>query len=216
MENGISSIIKMAYVLAATFFASSSFSQTDPNIVYNFFDDNFRLHDYTYIYPEKKTKIQIDEKIFKNGVASLRFDLAPDTFSGGAICLYSGILDLRPFLKRGAVRFWIKGAQGNEIAWVSLIDDDSDMKKTVVRRMINFYKPIQKEWTCVNIPLKDFKMVQPCYYDSTLRREIDYEFNWERVAEFRIEVGKDENKSFRIWLDDVFIVKKQKSDSDCN
>jgi len=183
---------------------------SDANVLYCFFSDNFLLGDYPYNYPHDKSKLQIDAKVLKNGDASLRFDLDPDTFSGGAICLYKRVIDAKSYLKKGAVQFWIKGAMGGEVAWISLIDDDSDKKKTVVRLPINRYGDINKEWTFLSIPLKDFTRVEPCFWDSTLQREIPYEFNWERVAEFRIESKKKENKSFRIWVDDICIVKKQK------
>jgi hypothetical protein len=182
---------------------------SDANVLYCFFSDNFLFGDYPYTYPIT-SKLQIDNKVFKNGDASLRFDLDVDTFSGGAICLYKRVIDAKPYLKKGAVQFWIKGANGGEVARVSLIDDDCDRKKTVVRLPINMYGDIKKEWTFVSVPLKDFTRVQPCYWDSTLQREIPYDFNWDRIAEFRIESNKKENKSFRIWVDDVFIVKKQK------
>jgi hypothetical protein len=186
-------------------------SLSEANIVYRFIDDNFLSGDFTYIYPEGKSKMQIDNKVFKNGEASLRFDLDPDTFSGGAICLYNRTIDLRPYLKKGALQFWLKRAPGAEMAWVSLVDDNSDLKKTVVR-VLAPYRNIGEDWSFVAIPLKEFNSiaVTPCYWDTTAMRELPHEFNWERVAEFRIESKKGENKSFRVWVDDVFIVKKQK------
>lgn len=222
-------VILHVCILCTLFFASLSFGwdfkkdwwpqkdKNDPcavseaNVVYRFFGDNFLIGDYTYIYPEVKSKIQIDNKVFKNGEASLRFDLDPDTFSGGAICIFKRVIDLKPYLRKGAVQFWIKGAIGNEMAKISLVDDDSDLKKTIVRLPLFLYKEIKKEWTCVSIPLMEFKtskVAESCYWDSTLHREMPSEFNWERVAEFRIESRGHENKSFRLWVDDVVIVKK--------
>jgi hypothetical protein len=183
---------------------------SEANEAYRFFGDNLLLGDYTYIYDKIYSKISIDDKVFKNGAASLRFDFDPDTFCGGAICLYKRVIDLRPHLKKGGVQFWVKGAAGGEVAQVSLIDDDSDKKKTVVRVDAGLYGDIQKEWSLMRIPLKDFAIATPCYWDSLKHRELPNDFNWSRVAEFRLETRSRENKSFRVWLDDIVIVKKMK------
>ena len=46
-----------------------------------------------------------------------------------------------------------------------------------------------------------------CVYDEGEQREIDCPFDWNRVSEFRIEVKKDVNSTFCIWIDDIVVVK---------
>ncbi len=182
-----------------------------PQVAAWFFMDNYLGGGYQYAYPEK-AKVSVDEKVFKNGEASLRFDLDVSGFSGGAVCFYNMVVDLKPYLAKGALEFWIKGETGNEKAQAALVDDMSDMKKTVVRLPVDWYikryKQITKEWIHVSIPLKDFTKVESCTWDSIRHIEVPTEFHWDKVAEFRIESREKENTSFRVWVDDIFIVKK--------
>jgi hypothetical protein len=183
------------------------------NVLAWFFMDNYLGGGYPYAYPEK-AKVTVDEKVFKNGEASLRIDLDPGAYSGGAVCFYNMTVDVKPYVAKGALEFWIKGAAGNEKAQAALVDDMSDMKKTVVRLPVDWYvknnTQITKEWNFVSIPLKDFTKVMPSVWDSIQHLEVPNEFHWDKVAEFRIESREKENTSFRVWTDDIFIVKKRK------
>jgi len=177
-----------------------------PEVVYCFFSEAFVAGGFQYAYPQR-SKVLIDECVAKNGEVSLRFDLDPGDFSGGSVCLYNMVFDLKPYYNKGALRFWIKGAAGNEIAWIGLVDDEkSDMRKTVVRLPVFLYGGVGKEWTRICIPLRHFGM-RGVYWDAKTRLEIPNAFDWDKVAEFRIEVKKKENKRFRVWVDDIFIVK---------
>ncbi|MBN1577722.1 MAG: hypothetical protein JW913_14275 [Chitinispirillaceae bacterium] len=184
-------------------------SLVNQNIMYRFFDEAFTPGGFQYAYPEK-SKVTIAEGIARNGNASLQFDLASDDYSGGSVCLYNNEYDLRPLLKKAALQFWIKGAVGNELTTVALIDEEkTDQRKTVVRVPVHWFGPITTEWTLISIPLESFIRLNErgFYWDDNRKEEVPADFDWKRVAEFRIEVKKDENKSFRVWIDDIFIVK---------
>ncbi len=183
----------------------------EADILYRFFDEAYAANGYQYVYPEA-SKVAIAEGIAKNGEVSLQFDLVNDDYSGGSVCLYNVVYNLRPYVKKAALQFWIKGALGNEKAWVALVDDEkSDHRKTVVRLPIYYFGTITKEWSMISIPLEQFKKersgMQSVYWDKKSRRELPDDFDWDKIAEFRIEIKKNDNATFRIWVDDIFIVK---------
>ncbi|GBU26034.1 hypothetical protein R83H12_02856 [Fibrobacteria bacterium R8-3-H12] len=45
------------------------------------------------------------------------------------------------------------------------------------------------------------------YWDSKNLREVFMPFSWNNVKGFRIEVRKDENQAFKVWIDDIVIKK---------
>lgn len=178
-------------------------------ILYIFFDDAFTPGGFAYHYP-KESNVRITEEVSRHGEVALQFDLFPGDYSGGSVCLYNGTYDLRSARKKGAsLQFWIKGAEGNEYVLAALVDEGkSDDKKTVVRKRIEGYgcRGVTTDWTLVKIPLKIYEE-RGVYWDARDSTEHEAPFNWGKVAEFRIEVRKDENKTFRVWVDDIFIVK---------
>jgi hypothetical protein len=178
--------------------------------IYKFFDESYTPGGYDYAYPEA-SRITICEETAKNGEVSLQFDLVASDYSGASVCLYNGTYDLRPLREKGALQFWIKGLKGKEQAFASLVDEAvSDDKKTVVRLRIDWYgcDSITQDWTLVTIPLKEYKN-EGKYWSEIDSVEYDNEFDWGKVAEIRIEIKKDENNTFQVWLDDVFIVKPE-------
>lgn len=180
--------------------------ERDPRLVYRFFDEDYIAGGYGYWYPDE-SKVFIPEESGKNGEVALRFDLVADDYSGGSVCLYNLLYDLSPYLKTGALTFWIKGARGGEIAQVTLVDDENtDGKKTVVRLPINDYGGIAKEWAHITVPLAHFGK-RGVYWDEKKGVEIPETFDWDKVSEFRIEVRKGENESFRVWVDDIFMLR---------
>ncbi|MBN2035544.1 MAG: hypothetical protein JW768_02260 [Chitinispirillaceae bacterium] len=180
-------------------------STVDPRMVYRFFDEDFVSGGYAYWYPDD-SKVFIPEESGKNGEVALQFDLDAQDYSGGSVCLYNLLYDLRPYYSRGALQFWIKGKNGGEIAWAALVDEEnSDGKKTVVRLPMQNYGGIAKEWKQITIPLADFGK-RGVYWDAKKRVEVPERFAWNAVAEFRVEIKKNDNPSFRIWVDDIFIL----------
>ncbi|HEX7509829.1 MAG TPA: carbohydrate binding domain-containing protein, partial [Chitinivibrionales bacterium] len=175
-------------------------------VVYRFFDEEFVSGGYSYNYPEA-SRVFIPEESGHESEVALQFDLEAGDYSGGAVCLYNLLYDVTPYYGTGALQFWIKGNEGGEIAWIALVDDEkSDGKKTVVRLPCNNYGGISREWHQVSIPLADFGK-RGVYWDEKKRVEVPNKFDWDQVAEFRMEIKKADNKKFRVWIDDIFICK---------
>ncbi len=189
-------------------FTKAEEGETNPDLVYRFFDEDYVSGGYAYWYPDE-SRVYIPEESGKNGEVALQFDLIANEFSGGSVCLYNLLYDVQPYYRTGGLQFWIKGSEGGEIAWVALVDDEnSDGVKTVVRLPLNNYGGIKKEWTKVTIPLADFGK-RGVYWDAKKRVEVPEYFQWDKVGEFRIEIKKADNKNFRVWVDDIFVVKDQ-------
>ncbi|MBN1306397.1 MAG: hypothetical protein JXA18_00670, partial [Chitinispirillaceae bacterium] len=92
--------------------------------VFRFFDEDFISGGYPYWYPEQ-SNVFIPEESGKNGEVAIQFDLEANDYSGGSICLYNLLYDLRPYYAAGALQFWIKGKNGGEIAWAALVDEEN-------------------------------------------------------------------------------------------
>jgi len=184
----------------------SSASARDPRVVFRFFDEDFVSGGYQYTYPEA-SKLHIPEESGHASDVSLQFDLDAGDYSGGAVCLYNLAYDLRTYYSTGALQFWIKGARGGEIATVGLVDDETrDGKKTAVRVPLSEFGGITQEWKLVTIPLSKFGR-KGVFWDAKKRVEVPEPFDWTSVTEFRVEIKKGDNPAFRVWVDDIFVLK---------
>ncbi len=178
----------------------------DPQVIYRFFDEDFVSGGYAYWYPDN-SKLFIPEESGKNGEVALQFNLNAGDYSGGSVCLYNLLYDLRPYYNTGALQFWVKGKNGSEIAWAALVDEENaDGKKTVVRLPLQNYGGISNEWKQITIPLVDFSK-RGVFWDAKKRVEVPNYFEWNAVGEFRLEIKKADNKEFVVWIDDIFIMK---------
>ena len=197
-----------AYSLKLPFFDKNAENSGSENIeIFDwFFSESYAHNGFQYAYPASSS-VTVAKGNAHGGRYALQFDLDPDDYSGGSICLGDRVYNLKPFFRKGTLQFWAKGAAGNEKAWVALVDDEkSDGHKTVVRLEIGWFGPVTTDWTLFSIPLEKFGE-RGVFWDAKEQREVDDAFDWERVAEFRIEVKKGDNSTFRLWVDDVVIVK---------
>ena len=185
---------------------SDAVKPADARIVARFFDDDFVSGGYQYTYPDA-AKVFIPEESGHESEVSLQFDLTADDYSGGSVCLYNLMYDLTPYYSKGALQFWVKGARGGEIAWVALVDDENrDGMKTVVRIPLSDFGGIGAEWKLINIPLAKFGR-KGVFWDAKKRVEIPHTFDWAAVTEFRIEIKKGDNPAFRVWADDIAVLR---------
>ena len=165
---------------------------------------------YTYQYPRENPEPFMTDKYAKEGALSMEIELIASDYSGVAICI-AGSVDLTPYLEEGVLEFWIKGNKGGENALFVLVDDGvkSGGESLQVKLRSSSFGEITTEWKHVSIPLKLFGMTG-LYWDAKNTRDVFMPFGWANFKGFRLEVRKDENTEFKVWIDDVVIKKHGK------
>ncbi len=151
---------------------------------------------YTYQYPRENPEPVLTDKYAMEGALSM--------------CI-AGSVDLTPYLEEGVLEFWIKGDKGGENALFVLVDDGvkSGGESLQVKLRSKSLGEITTEWTHFSIPLKLFGMTG-LYWDAKNTRDVMLPFAWDKFKGFRLEVRKDENEAFKVWIDDIVIKKHGK------
>jgi len=162
---------------------------------------------YTYQYPRENPEPFMTDKYAKQGDLSMEIELLANDYSGVAIAI-AGTANLVPHMEEGALEFWIKGNKGGEVCQYVLLDDGvkSNGESLQVKIGSKSFGDITTDWQHVSVPLKIFGETG-VYWDVKNQREVMMPFAWENVKGFRIEVRKDENAEFKVWVDDVVIKK---------
>jgi hypothetical protein len=162
---------------------------------------------YTYQYPRENPEPFMTDKYAMEGDLSMEVELVASDYSGVAICI-AGSSDITPYMEEGVLEFWIRGNKGGEIAQYVLVDDGvkSGGESLQVKIGSKSFGDITTEWQKISIPLKLFGNMG-VYWDSKNTREVFMPFSWNNVKGFRIEVRKDDNQAFKVWLDDIVIKK---------
>jgi len=205
VQGGVSPLPRVLDSLAALQKTSTTSNAKE---VFTFFKEDFVAGGYAYNYPDD-SKVLIPEESGKVGEVALCFDLNANDYSGGAVVLESTSFNLKPYYATGSLEFWIKGKSGGEICDIVLADDElEDGIKAEIKVPINKYGGIQPYWTHVSIPLADFGR-RGAYWDEKKQVEVRSSFQWENVKEFLVTIAKGDNKQFKIWVDDVVILRDQ-------
>jgi len=162
---------------------------------------------YTYQYPRENPPPFMTDKYAKQGDLSMEIELIASDYSGVAIAI-AGNANLIPHLEEGTLEFWIKGDKGGEVCQYVLLDDGvkSNGESLQVKIGSKSFGDITTDWQHVSVPLKLFGETG-VYWDIKNQREVMMPFAWDRFKGFRIEVRKDENQAFKVWLDDIVIRK---------
>lgn len=162
---------------------------------------------YTYQYPRENPEPLMTDKYAKEGALSMQIELVASDYSGVAICI-AGSVDLTPYYEEGVLEFWLKGNKGGENAQFVLVDDGvkSNGESVQVKLSSKSFGDISTEWRHYSIPLKLFGKTG-VYWDIKNQREVILPFAWSNFKGFRLEVRKDENKEFLVWMDDIVIKK---------
>jgi hypothetical protein len=162
---------------------------------------------YTYQYPRENPEPKLTDKYAMEGGLSMEIELIASDYSGVAICI-AGSADVTPYMEDGILQFWIKGDKGGEIAQYVLVDDGvkSGGESLQVKIGSKSFGEITTEWQRITIPLKLFGETG-VYWDAKNLREVFMPFSWNNIKGFRIEVRKDDNQAFKVWLDDIIIKK---------
>jgi len=162
---------------------------------------------YTYQYPRENPEPFMTDKYAMEGDLSMEIELIASDYSGVAICI-AGSRDITPYMEEGVLEFWIKGDKGGEIAQYVLLDDGvkSNGESLQVKIGSKSFGDITTDWQRISIPLRLFGETG-VYWDSKNTREVFMPFSWQNLKGFRIEVRKDENQAFKVWIDDIVIKK---------
>lgn len=162
---------------------------------------------YTYQYPRENPAPFLTDKFAMQGDLSMEIELIASDYSGVAICI-AGSADLTPYLEEGVLEFWLKGNKGGENALFVLIDDGvkSNGESLQVKLRSKSLGEITTEWKRFSIPLRLFGNTG-VYWDAKNLKEVLLPFSWANFKGFRIEVRKDENTEFKVWVDDIVIKK---------
>jgi len=181
-------------------------SQKTDTSKFIFFEEDFVAGGYSYVYGGN-TRVFIPEESGHTGDVSVVFELDPADYSGGAVVLYGTEYDLTDVFPTGALEFWIKGELGGEIGEIGLADNEMiDGIKTEVTVDFNRYGGIKPYWTHMSIPLADLGR-RGGYWDERMQSTIKNYFKWGNVKELIVITPKGANKKFKIWLDNVYIVR---------
>lgn len=162
---------------------------------------------YTYQYPRENPPPFMTDKYAKQGDLSMEIELIASDYSGVAICI-AGTVNVIPYMEEGVLEFWIKGDKGGEIAQYVLVDDGvkSNGESLQVKIGSKSFGEITTDWQHISIPLKIFGETG-VYWDAKNQREVMMPFAWDNVKGFRLDVRKDENTAFKVWIDDVVLKK---------
>lgn len=163
---------------------------------------------YTYQYPrENPAPFMTDAAGSKQGDLAMEIELIASDYSGVAICI-AGSSDLTPYLEDGVLEFWIKGNVGGEKALFVLVDDGvkSNGEAFQVKLSSTSYGELTTDWKKFSIPLKTFGETG-VYWDLKNKKDVFGKFAWTNFKGFRLEVRKDVNTAFKVWVDDVVIKK---------
>lgn len=143
-----------------------------------------------------------DEEVY-SGKTALKCVLNPAEYSG-IICDTGQGLDVAKAREDGFVlRFWAKGAKGNEPIMISLTDTKDDSQEVEVSVGITKYGKLTTEWKKIEIPLKDYPNVGG-YWDGA--KIVDgVAMQWNKVGQFRVKDNKTGGPQYTVYVDEVCV-----------
>ena len=162
-------------------------------VVGTFFDDDFPDGGFGYGYGGKSVNKVLPSAAAGNAATwALYLD---NDYSGATISLPAGrTMDLSPWRKTGSVTFWIKpGAEARKFC-VGLLDDQGGEKKVHTKVIGSDWAVLKTgAWNLCRIPLRAFSD-DGTWWNSAEKHEIGAKIDWKRIREFRVSIGRDENK----------------------
>lgn len=143
-----------------------------------------------------------------SGRVSLEVVLKADAYSGGAVCSPAP-LDIAPYVETGSLEFWVRGAEGQEVFSIGLLDNGDNAVGRPLQVWVSsrsFTKIKSGEWRRIRVPLKAFG-ARGSYWSEEVNARISSELNRSSISCFSFDIDKERHKSFKIWLDDVKLYK---------
>lgn len=129
-------------------------------------------------------------------------------------------VDVSSFKETGGLEFKVRGAVGDEIFTIGLLDDESEGLDMKVQTILpsRLYIKVSKDWQTVQIPFTDFSDIGK-WWNSDNHNEVLGNMDWTRLAEIRMSTGKLDNRSIsqdgkkpvRLYFADIKLAKKMDS-----
>ncbi len=186
----------------------------DDEIAGSFFVDALPSGGFPYVYGGKTAQKILPSTTSGNSAVLAAYidnDWSGVTYSVGT----ANTMDLTAVRKTGTLSFWIKAGPGAKKFMVGLLDNQGNEKKVQTKVIGDTYVVLKEgEWTLCRIPLKAF-IDDGVYWDAGKSREISAKVDWARIQEFRLSIGRDENKVAKdkpvtFYLDQIQITKTAK------
>jgi spore germination protein YaaH len=160
---------------------------------------------YQYAYPADTTKIST---LVKQGKRWVDMRLRGDDYSGVGIGVDRK--NLMPYLKKGALQFYIRGNKGGEaLSGVGFLmdkglkdDEKYNFENTVP---LGNYCRVTTRWQLITIPLADFPG-SGHRYDMRNGQTVNGSFKWDRVIEFNLDHAPASDPKLEIQISSVRVV----------
>jgi hypothetical protein len=160
---------------------------------------------YQYAYPAEGTKIVA---ILKQGKRWVNIKLKGDAWSGAGIGVDRK--NLEPYLKKGALQFYIKGTKGGEsLSGIGFLMDKGlgDDEKHPLENTVPLgnYCTITTKWQLVTIPLSDFP-ASGHRYDDRNGQQVTGPFKWHQVIEFNFDHSPSSDPDCEFQISSIRVV----------
>jgi Carbohydrate binding domain (family 11) len=191
----------------------------EDEVLATFFDDDIQHASggYTYVYGGKTVN-----KVLRSSTPGNKAVFATylsDDYSGVNVSLNTKLVDLTPYRKTGSLTFWIKGGPAAQKFMVGLMDSQGNGLKVQSKVGGQDYAVLKEgQWVRCRIPLKAFAD-DGLYWDAKQSREISAKMDWSKIQDFRISIGRNENKveagkPVIFYLDQIQLTKTSKGIED--
>lgn len=113
---------------------------------------------------------------------------------------------------KAGLAFWAKFGKDVQLAFIGLLDDESDKKKVQTNIVLGDYAKLDTNWQYFMIPLKDFSS-QGNWWDEDKKVEVPGEVEWDKIVEICFSSDKYGNRledgvPVAIYVDDITIIEE--------
>ncbi|MCB9497486.1 MAG: carbohydrate-binding protein [Fibrobacteria bacterium] len=159
----------------------------------SFFIDGIPSGGFPYVYGGKTAQKTLASSTKGNDAVWAAY--IDNDWSGVTVSLGTNkYMDLSAVRRTGTLTFWIKPGPNAKKFMVGLLDNQGGDKKVQTKVMGDGYATLKEgQWSQVRIPLKAF-IDDGVYWDAAQSREISSKVDWSKIQEFRLSIGRDENK----------------------
>lgn len=198
--------------LAVALLLNSSFGVQDGTVFTNWFSESYPDGGYACAFNGRSAISVISDDDRKRGNV-IKLELDDKDYPGAEIGLSkSELLDVKPIRKTGALQFYIKGLQGKEEIFISLMDygTEGNNKCEVRVRSTNFFK-ITDKWQQVVVPLGAFSDEGEKWFTELKGGEYA-RIDWGRICSVKFSALKEQNigrsvdRIATVFIDDIQII----------